>query len=50
MEPADFVLGRFKGSEREGMDTAVYRAADVITKFIESDGDTARQYAGELND
>lgn len=50
MEPADFVLGRFKGSEQEGIDVAVYRAADVITRFIEADGDTARQYAGELND
>lgn len=50
MEPADFVLGRFKGSEREGIEAAVYRASDVITRFIETDGDTARQYAGELND
>jgi len=50
MEPADFVLGRFKEAEREPMDVAVYRASDAVTRFIEAGGDEARQYAGELND
>jgi len=50
MEPADFVLGRFKEAEREPMDVAVYRASDVVTRFIEAGGDEARQHAGELND
>lgn len=49
MEPADFVLGRFNEAEREPMDVAAYQAADVMARFIETTGDTARQYAGELN-
>lgn len=49
MEPADFVLGRFKGDEQDDIDAAVYRASDVIARFIETDGETVRQYAGELN-
>jgi PTH1 family peptidyl-tRNA hydrolase len=50
MDPADFVLGRFSRSERDDAETAVYRAADVIERFIRYGGDDARQYAGELND
>jgi len=50
MDPADFVLGRFRTEEREPMDVVVYRAADVVASFITHGGDHARQYAGELND
>ncbi len=50
MDPADFVLGRFRPEEQEPMDVAVYRAADVVASFITHGGDHARQYAGELND
>jgi len=50
MDPADFVLGKFRSDERAPMDVAVYRAADVVASFIPHGGDPARQYAGELND
>ena len=50
MEPADFVLGRFKKAEADDIDVAVYRGADVISRFITSGGEDARQFAGELND
>lgn len=50
MDPADFVLGRFRSEEHELMDVAVYRAADVVGSFITHGGEHARQYAGELND
>lgn len=50
VDPADFVLGRFRSQEREPMDGAVYRAADVVESFITHGGEHARQYAGELND
>lgn len=49
MDPADFVLSRFRGDEREDADVAVYRAADVIERFVTSGGEAARQFAGELN-
>ena len=49
MDPADFVLSRFAAAEREDILVSVYRAADVIDRFITEGGETARQYAGELN-
>ena len=48
-DPADFVLSRFAKAERDDADAAVYRAADVIERFIVEGGEAARQYAGELN-
>ena len=50
MEPADFVLSRFSRSEQPEIDVSVYRAADVIERFIVHGGDDARQFTGELND
>ena len=50
MDPADYVLGRFRSDEGEAVDVAVYRAADVAAKFITDGGERARQFAGELND
>jgi PTH1 family peptidyl-tRNA hydrolase len=50
MDPADFVLGRFKSDEVEDIDVAVYRGADVVKRFITNGGEDARQFAGELND
>lgn len=50
VDPADYVLGRFRSQEREPIDVAVYRAADVVESFITHGGEHARQYAGELND
>jgi PTH1 family peptidyl-tRNA hydrolase len=49
IEPADFVLSTFNRSERADVDVCVYRAADVIERFIVDGGDDARQFAGELN-
>jgi hypothetical protein len=50
VDPADFVLGRFKSDEVEDIDVAVYRGADVVKRFITNGGEDARQFAGELND
>jgi PTH1 family peptidyl-tRNA hydrolase len=50
MEPADFVLSRFSRSEEPEVDVSVYRAADVIERFIVHGGEDARQFTGELND
>ena len=50
VDPADFVLGKFRSTEHEVIDVAVYRAADVAEKFITDGGERARQLAGELND
>jgi PTH1 family peptidyl-tRNA hydrolase len=50
VEPADYVLGRFSSAERQEIDVSVYRAADVIERFITHGGEDARQFAGELND
>lgn len=49
MDPADFVLKRFAASERDDAQDAVYRACDVIGRFITEGGEDARQFAGELN-
>jgi PTH1 family peptidyl-tRNA hydrolase len=50
MDPADFVLSKFSPSERPEIDVSVYRAADVIGRFISHGGEDARQFTGELND
>jgi PTH1 family peptidyl-tRNA hydrolase len=50
MDPADYVLGRFRSDEAEAIDAAVYRGADVAAMFITDGGERARQFAGELND
>lgn len=50
MDPADYVLGRFRNDEVDDIDIAVYRGADVIRRFIAEGGAVARQFAGELND
>jgi PTH1 family peptidyl-tRNA hydrolase len=49
MDPADFVLSRFKKAERPDIDVSVYRAADVIERFIVGGGEETRQFTGELN-
>jgi PTH1 family peptidyl-tRNA hydrolase len=50
MEPSDFVLSKFSRSEQPEVDVSVYRAADVIERFIVHGGGEARQFTGELND
>ncbi len=49
MDPADFVLNRFKKVERSDIDVSVYRAAEVIERFIVHGGEETRQFTGELN-
>ena len=48
-DPADFVLSRFASAERDDIGVAVYRATDVIERFIVAGGEDARQFAGEQN-
>lgn len=48
-DPADFVLSRFTAAERDDIEVSVYRASDVIDRFVASGGEDARQFAGELN-
>lgn len=50
MDAADFVLGTFRKDERDDIDAAVYRGADVVARFITRGGADARQFAGELNE
>lgn len=50
IDPADFVLSKFGSSEGPEIDVSVYRAADVIERFISHGGADARQFSGELND
>lgn len=50
IDPADFVLSKFGSSEGPEIDVSVYRAADVIGRFISHGGEDARQFSGELND
>jgi PTH1 family peptidyl-tRNA hydrolase len=50
MDAADFVLKHFTKAERPDVDVSVYRAAEVIERFIAHGGDDARQFTGELND
>ena len=50
MDPADFVLTGFSRVEEPDVDVSVYRAAEVIERFIVSGGEDARQFTGELND
>lgn len=50
MDPADYVLGRFASAERDDVDAAVYRAAEVVDRFVRFGGEDARQFAGERND
>ena len=35
IDPADFVLAKFRPDEREAIDAAIARAADVIVRFSE---------------
>jgi len=49
IDPADFVLARFRPAERDHIDVTVARATDVIERFVVSSGEDARQFAGELN-
>jgi PTH1 family peptidyl-tRNA hydrolase len=49
IDPADYVLSKFRGSERDDIAVSVRRAGDVIGDFIVSGGEIARQSAGELN-
>lgn len=49
IDAADFVLARFRPTERDDIDVTVARATDVIERFVVSSGEDARQFAGELN-
>lgn len=50
MEPVDFVTAPFTKSQRPEIDVTVYRAAEVIERFIADGGEATRQFTGELND
>lgn len=50
VDAAEFVLGRFKKAERPDVDVSVYRAAEVIERFIAHGGEDTRQFTGELYD
>jgi PTH1 family peptidyl-tRNA hydrolase len=50
MDPADFVLSRFKKAELLDIDVSVFRAAEVIERFIVAGGEDTRQFTGALND
>lgn len=50
MDPADYVLGRFRTSERTEIAVSARKAGDVIDSFISHGGESARQSAGDLND
>lgn len=50
MDPADYVLGKFRTAERDEIEVSIHRARDVIEAFISFGGQSARQSAGELND
>ena len=47
MDPADFVLERFRSAERDTVDLMVVAAADVIEVFAREGGEAAMQAAGE---
>lgn len=49
VDPADYVLNRFSKSERNTVDDAVIRAAQVAEVFATLGGEAARERAGELN-
>jgi PTH1 family peptidyl-tRNA hydrolase len=50
MDPAAYVLSKFRGGESEEIAVSIRRAEDVIASFISLGGQSARQSAGELND
>jgi PTH1 family peptidyl-tRNA hydrolase len=50
MDPAAYVLGKFRGNESEEIEVSLQRAGEVIASFISLGGQSARQSAGELND
>ncbi len=50
MDPADYVLGRFRTGEREDIAVSVQRATGVLGDFVSVGGESARQSAGESND
>lgn len=49
MDPADYVLARFRAAERPVVDRVVADAADLVELFVAEGGDAARQRAGELD-
>lgn len=50
MDPADYVLSKFRDGESAEMAVSITRAGDVIAGFISLGGQSARQSAGQLND
>ena len=50
MDPADYVLSKFRDGESAEMAVSIARAGDVIAGFISLGGQSARQSAGQLND
>lgn len=50
MDPADYVLGKFRTGERDDIAVSVHRAGDVIADFVSYGGESARQSAGDMND
>ncbi len=49
VDPADYVLERFRKTERDAMDDVVMQAARVAEVFATDGGEAARQMAGDLN-
>jgi len=50
MDPADYVLSRFRAGESDEIAVSIARAGEVIEGFISFGGESARQSAGTLND
>ena len=49
IDPAAFVLRRFRSGERPDVDVMIERAVEAAEVFLELGGDAARQRAGDLN-
>ena len=49
MDPADFVLERFRSVERETVDLLVVEAAGVVAVFARDGGEAAMQAAGDAS-
>lgn len=47
-DPAEYVLRRFSGAQREEVDLMIQYGADLIELFATEGGEAARQRAGEL--
>ncbi len=49
MDPADYVLRRFRRAERPDVERMLDAAVEIVETFVRGGGEAARQRAGELN-